>query len=317
MEAIVSKLILDSKSTDKIKLISACIPNSNTISSYHIEAIFDTDWWLGNEPEIDISGKSIIKYSKGVLSFSTVDYHEIRGVRPLVTFQSAILKTDDEFLVDKWLFRVIAPGLAVCETVVGYSPYAFKHQKTVPDISDSALFNFLDKWFKGIANKSVFKATRINFDFGIIKKIDMPRPCDIISYHPAFISNGCPFWLKTRYDEFTGYYITEDGHSKEKNISEKLFINPAIFLDTENKSFNNFEIFDMVAVNGRIFKFLDVTNGISICMNPLKPSCYSMGIAEKGNVKVEEEFYQDSEACQVLQSWTSTLHSKFINKKNK
>ena len=163
------------------------------------------------------------------------------------------------------------------------------------------LNNFLSTWLTLISNCACFKISENNFSDDIITSVTLPSLKEATANHPAVIANGFPCWLKTIKDEFTGYYVDEYGILRTADISSKLYLAPVVYLDTELVPFDRFSVpFDRFSINGRIFVCLNPKNGFCICINPLRPTCYSTDIAETGD---KEAFFYESEAFEELRQW--------------
>lgn len=306
MEANIDKIVFG-KIVKEFKIISIGLPSSLEVTSLlKNECISDT-WWTGDNP-YGKHGFRMVNYVSENTVVATDIYTTERGVRPMVYFTEPnnLLKQNDEFFLENWLFKVLAPGVAICETVIGYRPYKLKEQIDVPDFCMSPIFSLISSWITKYANAVCFKVTREKLT-NVFPVISLPSYDIISKHHSAFISNGSPYWLRTRYNEFTGYYVSDSGHIGTKDISEKLSIAPSVYLNSSNK----FKLipFDRIIIGDRAFKLLDSETGFCICTNPLPSTCYSTGIEELQNN--DSAFIRDSEAYKTMVEWVT------LNKLNK
>lgn len=233
--------------------------------------------------------------------------HEVRGLRPLIYFTflplASQLEPGDEVLVGKWLFEVISQNKMITKHIVGYTPYAHKHQMD-PDYAESAVFDMLTDWYDHTFSEPRYKVKKVPCDaFISLDSITLPSRSKLFPYASHILKTDFPYWVNDRVSEYSGYYIDCDGQYKTCDIYEELNIAPMLTLDKNGDDFGELYMFDYFEYKGWVFLLLDDISGLSLCVNPIATSCYSTGICELGTEDQENAFYKASEACEVLNTW--------------
>lgn len=302
----------------KFRQVDACVidlvaPTTDIINSLHTQfhdiSNLCTDWWvISQNAGITGSGKKSAQFISGKGSspqwcFGEKAVKAVKGFRPIIYFADAISSTiriGDDLLIDGYLFEVFKNGKAISKTAIDFCRY-------------DELANLAIEWKQRFKNiKEIYKVTDresntvTDFNFDILTMSDYTNLVNINSPQ-----NNYSYWLKCRDSEFEGYcsYTKySDKHSVfTDSIQSEHFICPVLKYNATQ--INNVTTSELLEINSFLFKVLSLSldTGIALSLSPAAYSCYSTGIAERGNVKVEEEFYQDSEINKCIDKFKHDL----------
>lgn len=299
MDLKVNKLDLKEIDLDVYKITALSL---QALRTFNICTISDS-WWTDTSSFIPQGNGIVVDFCHHASKEYIADKTQIEGIRPVVYFHPiktgkvTRMNTGDKFLLWNYIFRVFAPGIAICDTVIGYSALS-KYNNNSDNFADTELCHAMEQWLE----------EAISFPMFLIKKetnyclanaeFTVPSTEDELKYSISeFHYTEQPYWLRHRKDEFTGYCVDVDRSFKEADISKKLAVFPAVSYTAQN----NLKRGDAIEYNGRLYAVFE--DGFLLGLNTIGNSCYSTGIQEVVDMSTEEEFFKNSEIYKVLQHW--------------
>lgn len=316
----INKIVME---PTRVLLTDVRVPNLDDVKNYHLDSYYALKnelWWL-SPSNSSVNSNTIsnrFAYICGMVYTSTPYYKKLYGIRPLILFTNNATDKNkvfkgDEICIGKWLFKVIENGVAVCETVIGYSRYGDTMIKA-STYNTSEIYNRITTWYQDIKSRTVCKVYKTPYDNSLINldTTSVPSTEDISDSNNTILCNGYSYWLKNRTSEFKAAYLDSLGQKFSRSLTDVINVCPAVYFNTSHPDYNNFVPYDLFEINGRIFKFNEHRSktgaiGIGFCMNTIGMSCYSTGICEKGSKEAEKEFYESSEVYEVIKDWKRTL----------
>lgn len=258
-------------------------------------------WWYTSAAD---DGKEYIFVADGNVHYP-MSKLQTAGVRPVVTFddENNSSYVGCEFMFGNYLFKVFEPGIAVCETMVAYSP--FSNVKNIhSDYKNSLIMPILANWLYYVAMlpdgiQKVINKIPVEekfFNPGLLKEEEVT----VSSF--LKLKSSQPYWKYGRKDEFTGKCIDINGKTRYAALTDKTInVQPVIYFNSEKTplKYAQFEI------GGFVFQQAGCEN-FALCKNTIGTSCYSTGIVTMTECS-EEEFYKDSEIKKVIDEWFKKL----------
>lgn len=252
------------------------------------DILIKDNWWardaVNKDEYIDIHGSEHLPLPK-----------QLAGVRPLYTVLHNELDVGDRFILKNHIFKMIGSDIALCETVIGYS-------------TQDNIINYLVQW----SGSSQYNAPVKDIIYKIIGSeececsIDraVSPSCSTINVSvPEKWINGYEYWTDSRVDEFSCRVIDKSGFVCKDNIFVQHDICPMVLFTQDifrPLGFDNDERFE---INGRVFRVINKSFGVTLCLNTIGFSCFSTGIAEIGNEEEEKEYIREAEATKVITDW--------------
>lgn len=301
-------MVINKLDIERIPLMNIYEISVPSFSQYkYMCPVIEDAWWLRKYTSLTHGGAYIIN-EHDIQLF--VDKTNVYGVRPLIRFKGFNLDIHigDRLIWADHLFSVIDGGMAVCYSIIGHSPYC-KTGNNATTFEESDLYNFLQEWKNKNINMPVFKITDsqtlfVRAEFSALSKTDAFN-----AHFTTNDSNRYPFWIKGRKNEFTGYLanIKHKNNHKflEAPLTEKHYIYPALYF-TDGTLCREFQCDKYFEYNGKLFEPFDKERGIALSLNCIGTSCYSTGIASFDECS-EDEFFEDSELRQEIDSWAYDL----------
>lgn len=265
----------------------------NNLQNYEIYD--NTLWWIPSQRLT----YTIAYYANANKSFTTTNLRAIRGVRPYLFFGCDDINIGDEFILDKWLFKVVSDNVAICETVVAFCPYA-ERNSDCKKFADSIPGKTLQKWYQSTKDKPCFKAHRTGSTSIVENSVQIPTKTFAQTFHSAFINMGVSYWLRDRRDEFSAYCVNSRGDLCARDLNEFLNVLPIVEIQNSNHNYKEFDIFEL---SGRLLYLLNADTGLCLCVNSIGMTPYSTGVMPIEDTEKENEFFKDSELYKVFQDW--------------
>lgn len=283
------------KEIHNAKMTSFLIPDSAYINTTLVinnlslgDILINDNWWardaLNRGVYVDAYGSEHFPMPK-----------QLAGVRPLYTVLHKELDVGDRFILKNHIFKMIGSDIALCETVIGFT-------------TQDNIINYLAQW----NGSSQYNAPVKDIIYKIIGFEECECPIDKVTSpfcstpdaqaHEKWM-NGYEYWTNSRVDEFSCRVIDKSGFVCKDNIFAQHDICPMVLFTQDIFKLLGFDNDELFEINGRVFRVINKSFGVTLCLNTIGFSCFSTGIAEIGNEEEEKEYIREAEATKIITDW--------------